>query len=241
MYIYFLNLIHHMRFPLKGSNINPLLKLIDYEFNDQSLILNALTHRSRGANNNERLEFLGDSILNFVIAEALYHLYPGSLEGELSRLRAYLVKGDTLAEIALDLSLGNYVQLGQGELKSGGFRRASILADCVEAMIAAVFLDSGFDDAKKVILKIYQVRLKDKEIFQKLKDSKTLLQEHLQSKGIALPKYELVKVTGEQHNQLFHVSCVVKKLALKNIGKGTTRRKAEKNVADLILEMLNIK
>lgn len=220
-----------MRYRLKAINLHPLFKLIDYEFKDKTLILNALTHRSLGAKNNERLEFLGDSVLNFVIAEALYQRYPDSLEGDLSRLRAYLVKGEMLSEIAREFSLGNYVQLGQGELKSGGFRRDSILADCVEAMIAAVLLDSGFESCRHVILTIYKKRLEQTINFESLKDPKTQLQEKLQSKNIKLPNYQLIKVSGEQHNQVFEVACKVASLNLESTGKGTTRRKAEKDAA----------
>lgn len=227
-----------MRSVLKAINLQPLYKNIDYQFKDKKLILNALTHRSRGLKNNERLEFLGDSVLNFVIAEALYERYPDSLEGELSRLRAYLVKGETLSDIARELSLGDYIQLGQGELRSGGFRRDSILADCVEAMIAAVLLDSGFAACKQVILAIYKKRLAVKIDFDALKDPKTQLQEQLQSKNIQLPTYKLMQVSGEQHNQIFEVLCSVNSLKLKSIGKGTTRRKAEKNAAKEMLAQL---
>lgn len=231
-----------MRFRLKGnSDIQSLFRRIDYPFKDNSLILNALTHRSLGIQNNERLEFLGDSVLNFVIAEALFNHYPDSSEGELSRLRSFLVKGETLAELSRELNLGNYIQLGQGELKSGGFRRESILADCFEAMIAAIFLDSGFDECRRVILNIYDSRIKDKYIFNHLKDPKTLLQEYLQGNKIALPDYELIAITGKQHNQQFEVQCEVKAKSLKALGKGTTRRKAEKAAAQNMLQMLKQK
>ncbi len=227
-----------MRLLLKAINLQPLYQLIGYQFQDKRLILNALTHRSRGAKNNERLEFLGDSVLNFVIAEALYQRYPESLEGDLSRLRACLVKGETLSEVARELSLGDYVQLGQGELKSGGFRRASILADCLEAMIAAVLLDSDFEACKQVILTVFAKRLVGDINFESLKDPKTQLQERLQSKNINLPEYRLIQVSGEQHNQIFEILCVVKSLDLKSVGKGTTRRKAEKNAAQQMLTHL---
>lgn len=228
-----------MRLRLKAINLHPLFKLIDYEFKDRKNILNALTHRSVGANNNERLEFLGDSVLNFVIAEALFHRYPSSLEGDLSRLRAYLVKGERLAEIARELSLGDYVQLGQGELRSGGFRRDSILADCVEAMLAAVLLDAGFDACKHVILTIYNARLNTPINFESLKDPKTQLQEKLQSRNINLPDYQVIKVSGEQHNQMFEILCTVKSLNIKSKGTGTTRRKAEKDSALKLLKMID--
>lgn len=225
---------------MKAINLQPLYKTIGYQFIDEKLIVNALTHRSRGLKNNERLEFLGDSVLNFVISEALYDRHPDALEGDLSRLRAYLVKGETLSEIARELSLGNFVQLGQGELRSGGFRRDSILADCVEAMIAAILLDSGFEACKKVILSIYKTRLDGEINFDSLKDPKTQLQEKLQSKNIQLPDYKLLKVSGEQHNQTFEVMCSVSSLNLASIGKSTTRRKAEKNAAKHMLGQLKL-
>lgn len=225
---------------MKAINLEPLYKIIGYEFVDKKLILNALTHRSRGLKNNERLEFLGDSVLNFVISEALYARYPDALEGDLSRLRAFLVKGETLSDIARELLLGNFVQLGQGELRSGGFRRDSILADCVEAMIAAILLDSNFETCKKVILSIYKTRLEGEINFNSLKDPKTQLQEQLQSKNIQLPDYQLLKVSGEQHNQIFEIKCCVSSLKLTSIGKGTTRRKAEKNAAKRMLAQLKL-
>ena len=229
---------------MQANNLQPLLALLDYQFNNLNLLNNALTHRSRSEKNNERLEFLGDSVLNFVVAEALYNIYQDSSEGELSRLRSYLVKGEMLAKISRDMNLGDYVHLGQGELKSGGFRRDSILADCFEAMIAAVYLDGGFEACKKVILKIYKQRLRDKSIFEDLKDPKTLLQEWLQSRKIGLPNYTLVQITGEQHNQKFEVLCEVKaksKPALKATGVSTTRRKAEKVAAREMLSLLSAK
>ena len=225
---------------MKAINLQPLYEIIGYQFTDKKLIVNALTHRSLGLKNNERLEFLGDSVLNFVISEALYDRYPDALEGDLSRLRAYLVKGETLSEIARELSLGNFVQLGQGELRSGGFRRDSILADCVEAMIAAVLLDSDFEACKKVILSIYKTRLDGEIHFDSLKDPKTQLQEKLQSKNVQLPDYTLLKVSGEQHNQIFEVVCSVSSLKLTSIGKSTTRRKAEKNAAKHMLAQLKL-
>lgn len=238
MSTYYLNLSRHVRSQLKSSNLNYLEKAIAYQFKDKALLKSALTHRSLGSNNNERLEFLGDSILSLVITQALFERYSNSSEGELSRLRSFLVKGETLADISRELNLGDYVQLGQGELKSGGFRRGSILADCFEAMIAAIFLDAGFDQARKTVLGIYQSRLINKDIFNHLKDPKTKLQEYLQGKKHSLPSYEVISITGEQHNQKFEVYCRVKALALETIGIGSTRRKAEKQAAEKMLEEL---
>jgi len=227
-----------MRYLLKSANITSLQRKIAYKFNNEKLIKNALTHRSAGATNNERLEFLGDSILSIVIADSLYHNFPNASEGELSRLRSYLVKGETLAVISRELKLGDYLLLGQGELKSGGFRRDSILADCFEAMIAAIYLDSNFEQVKKIILNIYETRIKDNNIFNHLKDFKTMLQEYLQSNKLDLPKYELLSIGGEQHNQQFEVLCEVPSMNIKTEGKGTTRRKAEKIAAEKMLQQL---
>lgn len=212
-----------------------LCRAIKYTFTDKNLLTAALTHRSFAMNNNERLEFLGDSILSVVIAEALYHSYPSATEGELSRLRALFVKGETLAEIAKELNLGEYLILGQGEMKSGGFRRESILADCFEALIAAIFLDSSMTEAKTFILNRYHSRLTDKTLMERTKDPKTELQEWLQAKKHPLPIYELVETTGEQHNQEFVISCQVPSLKLMAMGRGSNRRKAEKEAASNLL------
>lgn len=220
------------------NQLEPLYRKINYNFKEPKLLVNALTHRSLGANNNERLEFLGDSLLNLMIAEALFQRFPQAPEGELSRLRAYLVKGETLAKVALELDLGAFVQLGSGELKSGGFRRASILADCVEAMLAAIYLDSDFETCRGVVLDLYQSRLNNQDIFDNVKDPKTILQEWLQGERLKLPAYSLEEVTGEQHNQKFHVSCEIESLSLKSVGSGTTRRKAEKVAAKEMLLLI---
>lgn len=228
-----------MRLLLKDIKLERLYHKLNYTFKDKTLIINALTHRSRGSQNNERLEFLGDSLLSCVIAEGVYQRFPNATEGEMSRLRAYLVKGETLARIAKELSLGEHIQLGQGELKSGGFRRESILADCLEAMFAAVYLDAGFEQCRTVIRAMYETRLNDNLLLEKTKDPKTLLQELLQAQKYELPTYELIKVTGKQHNQLFVVTCYVEKLGQKTLGKATTRRKAEKQAAEKMLQVLD--
>ncbi len=213
------------------SDLNRLYKVIDYTFNDVSLVKQALTHRSKGADNNERLEFLGDSILNFVIANELFRLYPSLTEGELSRLRAILVKGETLAEIAKEIKLGNFVLLGQGELKSGGFRRESILADAFEALIAAIYLDKDLSQATAFIIAKFDSRLRDKALHECTKDPKTQLQEWLQSHKHPLPVYELVDAKGEQHNQTFYIECQVEGFDIRVTGIGSNRRKAEKDAA----------
>lgn len=216
------------------------MRKLGYEFSDASLLELALTHRSCGKRNNERLEFLGDSILNFVIAEDLYARFPQAREGELSRLRAGQVKGETLAEIARELGFGDYLRLGSGELKSGGFRRDSILADSVEAVIGAIYLDSDMDTVRGFILRWYSERLEKINLKKSQKDSKTRLQEFLQSRRIALPKYELVKVEGEAHDQTFYILCHVEMLEAPTNGTGSSRRQAEQEAARAAIEQLQV-
>ncbi|OOE90384.1 ribonuclease III [Salinivibrio sharmensis] len=211
---------------------------IGYQFSDAALLELALTHRSANGTHNERLEFLGDSILSFVIAEDLYHRFPKVDEGDMSRMRATLVRGNTLAEIGREFSLGEVMRLGPGELKSGGFRRDSILADAVEALIGAIFLDSDINRVQEIILKWYQHRLETIEPGASQKDPKTRLQEHLQGKRKPLPSYTVMKVRGEAHNQEFTVECQVSGLERSVIGKGSSRRKAEQAAAELALQKL---
>lgn len=214
------------------------MRKLGYTFSDASLFELALSHRSCGKRNNERLEFLGDSILNFVIAEDLYARFPQAREGELSRLRAGQVKGETLAEIARELGLGDYLRLGAGELKSGGYRRDSILADSVEAIIGAIYLDSDMDTVRGFVLSWYKERLESINLKQSLKDSKTRLQEFLQSRRVALPKYELVRVEGEAHDQTFYILCHVEMLSQPTNGTGSSRRQAEQEAARAAIEQL---
>jgi len=211
---------------------------LGYEFKNMSLLKQALTHCSVGNVNNERFEFLGDSILSFVIANALFERFVNESEGQLSRLRSFLVKGDMLAEIAFELQLGDYLYLGQGELKSGGFRRASILADALEAIIAAVFFDGGIHASQELILRLYKERLDDDGLRENLKDSKTQLQEFLQALKKPLPEYSLTKVEGEEHDQQFYITCTVKNIDKETFGKGPTRRKAEQTAAKLFLQFV---
>lgn len=217
-----------------------LAKKLGYQFKDESMIELALTHRSHGKRNNERLEFLGDSILNFVIAEALYRRFPDAKEGQLSRLRAQLVKGETLAELAREMKLGDYLRLGSGELKSGGYRRDSILADAVEAIIGAIYLDSDMDSCRPYILGWYQSRLEQTSLLDTKKDSKTRLQEFLQSRRAPLPDYELLSVSGEAHQQTFEIRCAVSLLDEPTSGKGSSRRQAEQNAAKKALDKLKV-
>lgn len=221
-----------------SNNLPRLYKKLGYEFKTPALIKQALTHCSAGIINNERLEFVGDAILSCVIANDLFERFPRSCEGELSRLRAYLVKGEMLARIAIELELGDYLFLGQGELKSGGFRRASILSDALEAIFAAVFLDGGFNASQHVILNVYQTRLNDDSLRDNLKDAKTQLQEYLQSQKLPLPEYTLTKVVGEEHDQEFHVTCTVPSLKVLANGQGENRRKAEQQAAKQLLGQL---
>lgn len=217
-----------------------LSRRIGYEFKDPTLLELALTHRSCGKRNNERLEFLGDSIVNFVIADALYARFPAAREGQLSRLRARMVKGETLAEIARELKLGDYLRLGSGELKSGGFRRDSILADATEAVMGAIYLDSDLECCRGFILRWFQARLDELDLNESLKDSKTRLQEHLQSRRLALPEYELVDVEGEAHSQTFHIRCHVTGLPAPTEGVGSSRRQAEQEAARQALVELQL-
>lgn len=220
---------------------NPLLKLsqrIGYDFQNESLIELALTHRSKGDKNNERLEFLGDSIVNFIIAEALFHKFPQAKEGKLSRLRAGLVRGTTLAEIGRDFELGDFLVLGSGELKSGGFNRESILADAVEAIIGAIYLDAGMAVVQERVLAWFETRLSVLTIDDVLKDSKTRLQEYLQKTQGRLPKYEVVEIFGQAHDQKFKVSCLIESLPELTIGIGSSRRLAEQSAAKKALKAL---
>ena len=215
-----------------------LSRKLDYEFRDPELLKQALRHRSAGGAHNERIEFLGDGLLNFVIAEALFRMRDRATEGELSRLRALLVRRETLAELARELDLGEYLTLGSGELKSGGHRRSSILADAMEAVMGAVFLDGGFETGKSLILRLYERYLQNLPSKEELKDPKTRLQEYLQSRGRPLPEYEVVSVSGKAHEQKFVVECRVEGLDGPLTSEGTSRRKAEQAVARKTLERL---
>lgn len=214
------------------DDINRLTRDLGYTFNNQELLVEALTHRSASSPNNERLEFLGDGVLNFIIAAELFRRYPKATEGELSRLRACLVKKDGLAKIARGLSLGDYLILGSGELKSGGYRRDSILADAAEAIIGAVYLDQGFETCRGLVLRLYAKQLDNVPDLNRLKDPKTRLQELLQSKKLALPVYEVQEVVGKAHEQYFRVECSIETLNIKVEGKGRSRRKAEQAAAE---------
>ena len=216
-----------------------LQKIIDYHFSDAALLKQALTHRSVNNNNNERLEFLGDSILGCVISHELYLRFPLVDEGQLSRLRSSLVRGQTLAKLAKTLNLSENLVLGQGELKSGGFRRESIQADAFEAILGAIFLDSDYLTVSAVILKLYDGLLNEASPDDSLKDFKTQLQELLQKKGRSLPMYELIKTKGQDHNAVFYVSCHIKEFNLTVEENAKSIKRAEQACAESILGSLS--
>ena len=208
-----------------------------YQFRDASLLRQALTHRSHGTPNNERLEFLGDGLLNFVVARLLYDQFAKLPEGDLSRLRASLVNQQTLSELSASLSLGDHLLLGEGELKSGGFRRPSILADAFEALVGAVFLDGGFASAEEVLARLYQPLMASADPAALGKDPKTRLQEFLQGRHLGLPRYSIVHISGEAHEQHFRVECAIAELGLKSQGEGPSRRAAEQEAARAAYEL----
>lgn len=217
-----------------------LCRSVDYRFRDETLLTAALTHRSAGNRNNERLEFLGDAVLGFVVADELYQRYPDASEGELSRLRASLVKRETLAAIARSLELGRYLTLGSGELKSGGHRRESILADAMEAVFGAILLDGGLDICRACVKRLYSPYFEDMPAAAQLKDPKTRLQEYLQGRRLELPFYTVTATEGKAHNQRFTVSCEVGALARSSVGSGSSRRKAEQAAAQAMLDDLGV-
>ncbi|MDO6461162.1 ribonuclease III [Granulosicoccaceae sp. 1_MG-2023] len=215
-----------------------LSRQLGLKFNNPALLVNALTHRSASGTNNERLEFLGDGALNFIIASALYERKPECDEGSLSRLRANLVRGVTLSEIARDLKLGDYLNLGTGELKSGGFRRDSILADAVEAIIGAVYLDAGFAACQAFVLRLFKTRLDNLPEPEELVDPKTRLQEYLQGHQLPLPNYNTLQVSGKSHAQTFLVECAIPALGQRTEATASSRRKGEQAAARAMLDIV---
>jgi len=218
--------------------LSELTKKISYQFKNPELLQLAMTHRSYGGDHNERMEFLGDAVVNFVIAEILYHRFPNAAEGELSRWRASLVNREVLAELAKKYDLGSHLLLGPGEVRSGGSERLSILSCAIEALIGAVYLDGGFDAVKKCIAGCFDELINSLSSASSHKDPKTLLQEYLQSQKMQLPVYTVESVEGEAHQQLFIVSCQVDGVSGKTIGRGTSRRRAEQDSAQAMLEVL---
>lgn len=215
--------------------------LTGYHFKQQDLLQQALTHRSFSRNsNNERLEFLGDSVLNLIISNCIYQRFADADEGDLSRIRASLVKEETLAQIAREINLGDFINLGGGELKSGGYRRASILSDALEAIIGAIYLDSDYRQTETAVLTLFQGQLDNIDTAANLKDPKTRLQEYLQARQQDLPVYEVEKTTGESHAQLFTVRCDIGNPELRASGTGTSRKKAEQQAAQNLLDKLGL-
>jgi len=211
------------------------MRKLDFEFRDGELLKLALTHRSKGSGNYERLEFLGDSILGFVVADWLFSNFADVTEGQLSRMRSSLVRKETLADIARDLGMSEYLILGEGELKSGGFNRDSILSDTVESLIGAIYLDAGFDAAKDFIYLHFADHFDGISGQQNFKDSKSRLQETMQKNGFELPKYEIIKTEGEQHDQTFTVECVLDEPNISDHSTARSRRLAEQQAAEKVL------
>jgi ribonuclease-3 len=230
---------------LDSDNLPRLEKILGYQFKDQELLRQALSHRSYGANHYERLEFLGDSILGFIIADELYQRFPEATEGQMTRLRSNLVKGKTLAKLAQQLSLGEYLLLGTGELKSGGFRRASILADTFEAIVAGIYLESGIDICRERLICWYDGLLTQADPSEITKDPKTRLQEQMQSFQLPLPEYITLRVLGKDHEQQFEVQCTCigndKFDGCSTVAIASSRRSAESLAADKALQILNLK
>lgn len=224
-----------------NSDMKSVEAILDYSIVDESLFVLALTHRSASNYNNERLEFLGDAVLDLVVAEDLYQRFPEADEGELSRMRASLVRGDTLAKLARDVNLADHLILGSGEMKSGGHRRASILAGAIEALIGAIYLDSGFDASQRFIRHLYASEYEELTLEDALKDPKTRLQEYCQSRSLSLPSYNVLSIVGEGHNQVFSSECRIKSLPEEiTQGEGASRRKAEQKAAASMLVRLGV-
>jgi ribonuclease-3 len=224
---------------MANHSYKTLSETLGYTFNNPELIKQALTHRSAHVLHNERLEFIGDGVVNLVIGEALFHAHAHQPEGELSRWRAALVQRETLAEIGLEWGLENLIILGPGEKKTGGQNRPSNLANAVEAIIGAIYLDANFETVKQIILKTFQKRLSSPHIESLQKDPKTQLQEWLQSRQIPLPTYELIKTTGEEHASIFHMECRIPQLQKIALGQGSSKKRAEQDAASQMLKILN--
>jgi|TARA_B100002003_G_scaffold172845_1_gene160763 ribonuclease-3 len=216
-----------------------LSQRLGYQFNNVELLQQALTHRSAAKQHNERLEFLGDAVLGMVVAQALFKRFPTVPEGKLTRMRSTLVKGDTLAELGREADVGELLKLGPGELKSGGHRRSSIIADAMEAILGAIYLEAGLDTTAEVILRLWQSRIDKLDPNEHPKDAKTRLQEFLQSRKLPLPVYEVIDISGKDHDQTFVVHCQIESLGKPMKGTGTSRRKAEQHAARNALEKLD--
>ena len=219
-------------------NNETLCQKLGYSFNEPDMLRQALTHRSHSLPHNERLEFLGDSVLNCAVAGLIFRHFLNLTEGDLSRVRANLVNQQTLAELAQTLELGGLIRFGDGELKSGGDRRPSILADTLEAVLGAIYLDGGFARAEEVVVALFTPLLHGPDPRIPGKDPKTLLQEYLQSRRLPLPQYSVIATTGEAHQQQFQVECLVPKLNIRTVGKGASRRGAEQDAAKQAYEKI---
>ena len=222
-------------------NADKLCAITGYQFKQTELMEQALTHRSYSRQfNNERLEFLGDSILNLIISNHIYQRFESADEGDLSRIRASLVKEETLAQVARQIDLGDFIRLGGGELKSGGFRRASILSDALEALIGAIYLDSDYAQTEAAVLHLYREQLQNVDAGANLRDPKTRLQEYLQANKNSLPSYRVEQITGKSHDQVFTVKCQLTDLDMQGSGRGSSRKKAEQRAAQEILYKLGL-
>jgi ribonuclease-3 len=219
-------------------SLQQLQSRLGHRFEDQALLRRALTHRSFGADHNERLEFLGDAVLGLAVSSVLYERFSGSDEGDLTRLRAHWVREDSLHKLALSLGLPDVVRISEGEARGGGAQRASILADALEALIGAVYLDGGFDAAQSLVKKLYADQLQNADVAQWSKDAKTELQEWLQARRLSVPAYRIVKTRGQAHAQIFEVACEVQALGLVHLGEGRSRRAAEQEAARRMLDAL---
>lgn len=222
---------------LKGRDYTVFLQKLGYTFKQPDLLREALTHRSLGFPNNERFEFLGDSVLNCAVSTLLFKRFPSLPEGDLTRLRANFVNQQALHRLASTLSIGELILLGEGERKSGGHHRPSILANAVEAIIGAIYLESGFTAVEQVIVALYEPLIRQLDPDTSGKDSKTLLQEYLQSRKIALPEYNVLLAQGDPHAQIFHVECVIPGFSIRTRGEGTSRRRAEQEAARQAYEL----
>lgn len=216
-----------------------LSQRLGYQFDDVELLQQALTHRSAAKRHNERLEFLGDAVLGMIIAQSLYRKFPNVPEGKLTRMRSTLVKGDTLAELGREANVGELLRLGPGELKSGGHRRSSIIADAVEAILGAIYIEAGLEKTQEVVIRLWQSRIDTLDPNEHPKDAKTRLQEFLQSRKLPLPVYEVVDISGKDHDQTFVVHCHISTINQPMEGVGTSRRKAEQKAARTALEKLD--
>lgn len=217
----------------------PLEKKLGYHFRNTALLKRALTHRSYSADNNERLEFLGDALLNYIVANLLFDHFKEEAEGQLSKMRAALVNQDSLAQIALNLNLGDYLRLGKGEVKAKGYAKPSILSDALEALFAAISIDSSYSYVHKVIAHFYQPKINTLH-FLEVNDAKSMLQELLQAKKLALPRYQLIQQSGQAHQQVFEIECCIDALQIITRGQGASRKQAEQKAANLAMQQLSL-